>query len=72
MAKRYYIAVGIVLGLTLLTELYFGDLSFDGPNHSAVILLSGLVYATVSVGIVATVQKVWKRCSQQAASDEPC
>ncbi len=98
MAKRYYIAAGIVLGLTLLAELYFGtvfnesvrhlfdipamlfvapglllnhflnlDLSFDGSSHSAVIWLSGLVYATVSVGVVVTVQRVWKRCGQQAA-----
>ena len=98
MAKRCYIAVGIVLGLTLLAELYFEhvfnesvrhlfdipallfvapglllnhflnlDLSFDGPNHSAVIWLSALVYATVSVGVIAIARNVWKRRSQQAA-----
>jgi len=99
MAKRYYITAGIVLGLTLLAELYFGTvfnesvrhpfdipallfvapglllnyflnlgLSFDGPSHSAVIWLSGLVYATVSAGVVATVRKAWKGCGQQTAS----
>jgi len=96
MTKRYPIAAGIVLGLTLLAELYFGTvfnesvrhafdipallfvapglllnhflnlgLSFDGPSHSAVIWLSGLVYATVSIGVVATVQKVRKSRGQK-------
>ena len=99
MAKRYYIAAGIVLGLTLLAQLYFGTVYNESishtlnilallfvapglllnhflnlglyPDHSAVIWLSGLVYATVSVGVVAAVQKVWKRCGQQAASVGP-
>jgi len=91
MVKRYYIAAGVVLGLTLLTELYFGmvfnesvrhvmdipamlfvapglllnnfiDLGFhfDGPNHSAVIWLSGLVYVAISIGVVAILQKTRK------------
>ena len=101
MGKSYYVAVGIVLCLTLFVELYFGTvfnesvrhvldipvmlfvapglllnhfmglgLSFDGPNHSAVIWLSGLLYATVSIGVVGIVRRVQKRrCSQSNTGD---
>jgi len=42
----------------LLNHLMDLGLSFDGPNHSAVIWLSGLVYAALSIAVVAVVQKV--------------
>jgi hypothetical protein len=45
----------------LLNHLMDLGLSFDGPNHSAVIWLSGVVYGALSIGVVAVVQKVRTR-----------
>ncbi len=54
----------------LLLNHFMGlGLSFDGPNHSAIIWLSGLLYATVSIGVVAIVRRWRKRRSRQRISD---
>lgn len=89
MAKSYFIAVGTVLCVTALVQIYFGTvfnesvrhafdvpamlfvapvlllnyslnlgLPFDGPDHTAVIWLSGLIYAALSIGLIALMRRV--------------
>jgi hypothetical protein len=53
-------------GLLLNYLLRFG-LPFDGPNHSAVIWISGVVYAAVCIGVVAIARKARKNCDRQGA-----
>lgn len=45
----------------LLNHLLKLGLPFDGPNHSAVIWISGAAYMILSVGVVALVQALRKR-----------
>lgn len=44
-------------GLLVNRVLHLG-LPFDGPNHSAVIWMSGAVYAMIAIGVVVVVRAV--------------
>lgn len=96
MIKKYGIIASVVLGLTILAELYFGTvfnesirhvfdipamifvapglllnhclrlgLPLDGPDHSAVVWISGAAYTVLSIGLEAFAQIIRKRWGQR-------